>query len=89
MFASYLLFVDLRYSPKYFFRSYNLPLGQKPSKEKKQFSYFSKKKQLMFLLFSNMNTDNERWGVVLWHYLSTKVDPTYLLDTDRMKSLAP
>jgi hypothetical protein len=39
------LFVDLRYSPKYFFRSYNLPLGQKPSKEKKTFFMFPVKKQ--------------------------------------------
>jgi hypothetical protein len=68
MFASYLLFVDLRYSPKYFFRSYNLPLGQKPSKE--SFFIFPLKKQ--FNDFNNMETDNERWGVhvELWQYES-------------------
>jgi hypothetical protein len=45
MFVSHLLFVDLRYSPKYFFCSYNLPLGQKPSKERKTFFVFPVKKR--------------------------------------------
>jgi hypothetical protein len=67
MFASHLLFVDLRYSPQYFFRSYNLPLGQKPSKERKTFFVFPVKKD-QFNVLNNMDTDNERWGVELWQY---------------------